>query len=483
MVIMEKVAAKSIASPPRQCRLFLVGLLFLVVLAAFFQNAKAYVLEGVHWPSGSLVTFQLALGSAGRTLIDGNTSWNTAAAPAPNAWNNVMGTLTYQANPQSATAVSGDGENTIVFSSTVFGDSFGASTLAVTVYSYSGSIIQEADVLFNNHKTFNSYRGPLRYDGSGNSIGDIRRVLVHELGHALGLDHPDDHGQHVDAIMNSRTSNREALSADDIAGARHLYGASVPDASGSTTPLDDLNSDGSLDFVLYNSNTRQTAVWYLNNNTLISGLFGPTLPAGWRVAGVADFNHDGQVDYLLFNASTNQTAVWYLSDLHLISGAYGPTIAAGYTLAGVVDFNGDGNPDYILFSNATRRTAIWYLNSAAFVTGVYGPTLPINWRIAGLADFNNDSNLDYLLFNLSTRQSAIWYLSGSALSRGTSGPTPPAGYSLKGAADFDNDGHPDYLLYNPTSRQTLFWYLNGSAALIGNAPGPGLPSPWAPSGT
>lgn len=481
MVIMEKVVAKSCDSPSRYHRLSFAGLLFLTVLTGFSPNGKAYVLEGVRWPSGSLVTFQLALGSAGRTLFDGNTSWNTAAVPAPDAWNNVMGNLTFQANPQSATAVSGDGENTIVFSSTVFGDSFGASTLAVTYYSYSGSIIQEADVLFNNRKTFNSYRGPLRYDGSGTSIGDIRRVLIHELGHALGLDHPDDRGQRVDAIMNSRTSDRETLSADDIAGAHALYGTAAPATPISATPLDDLNSSGSPDFVLYNSNIRQTAIWYLNNNTFINGIFGPTLPAGWRVAGVADFDHDGQVDYLLFNASTNQTAVWYLSGLSFVSGAYGPTIAAGYTLAGVSDFNGDGNPDFILFSSATRRTAVWYLNNNAYVTGVYGPILPVNWRIAGLADFNNDRNLDYLLFHPGTRQSAIWYLSGSAFSVGMYGPIASAGYSLKGAADFDNDGHPDYLLYNSTSRQTLIWYLSGST-LVGNATGPSLPPSWAPTG-
>jgi hypothetical protein len=52
--------------------------------------------------------------------------------------------------------------------------------------------------------------------------------MVHELGHVLGLAHPDDHGQHVDAIMNSITSDRETLSSDDIAGGQSLYGAPAP---------------------------------------------------------------------------------------------------------------------------------------------------------------------------------------------------------------------------------------------------------------
>jgi hypothetical protein len=45
----------------------------------------------------------------------------------------------------------------------------------------------------------------------------------------------------------------------------------------------DFNGDGDPDYLLFNSSTRQTAIWYLNNNVLSSGLFGPTLPAAWSL--------------------------------------------------------------------------------------------------------------------------------------------------------------------------------------------------------
>jgi hypothetical protein len=45
----------------------------------------------------------------------------------------------------------------------------------------------------------------------------------------------------------------------------------------------DFNGDGHPDYLLYNASTRQTAIWYLNNNVLASAVFGPTLPAGWSV--------------------------------------------------------------------------------------------------------------------------------------------------------------------------------------------------------
>jgi len=31
--------------------------------------------------------------------------------------------------------------------------------------------------------------------------------------------------------------------------------------------------------------TRQTAIWYLNNNVFVSGAFGPTVSAGWSLIG------------------------------------------------------------------------------------------------------------------------------------------------------------------------------------------------------
>ena len=98
------------------------------------------------------------------------------------------------------------------------------------------------------------------------------------------------------------------------------------------TPTTDFNNDGKPDYLLFNSNTRQTAIWYLNNNDVTASTYGPTLPGGWSVAGVADFNRDGHADCLLFNSSTLQTVIWYLNNNVVTASTYGPTLPGGWSV-------------------------------------------------------------------------------------------------------------------------------------------------------
>jgi hypothetical protein len=239
----------------------------------------------------------------------------------------------------------------------------------------------------------------------------------------------------------------------------------------------DFNSDGKIDYLLQNVNTRQTAVWLLNDNVYLRGVFGPTLPAGWNAIDTADFNLDRQTDYALFNPTTRQTAIWYLNGGSYVNGRYGPTLPSGWQLMATADFNGDTKPDYVLYNAGTRQTAVWYMNNNVYIGGAYGPTLP-GWRLAGVADFNRDGKTDYALFNPNTRQTAIYYLLGTVYVSSALGPTVPSVYELKGVSDFDGDGKPDYVLYNPTTRRTVIWYLNNNLYIRG-AFAPILPIGWS----
>ena len=75
---------------------------------------------------------------------------------------------------------------------------------------------------------------------------DLFRVTLHEFGHVLGLDHPDQAGQTVKAIMNSRVSDVDNLTTDDVYGAQALYPTLSPVIT-ATLQLESASSpDGTL---------------------------------------------------------------------------------------------------------------------------------------------------------------------------------------------------------------------------------------------
>ena len=120
-------------------------------------------------------------------------------------------------------------------------------------------------------------------------------------------------------------------------------------------PPTDFNGDARPDLLLFNAGTRQTAVWYMNNNVRIGNANGPTLPAGWSLASVEDFNRDDHPDYLLFNSASRATWIWYMNNNVRIGNAFGPTLPAGWTVVALGDFNSDGYPDYL----AVQREHGW----------------------------------------------------------------------------------------------------------------------------
>src|SRR5947209_20614235 len=84
-------ARRSILAGTRMSGLFaaIAGGLAIVVGTFASRDASAYSLGGPNWASGNPV-MQLELGNPGRTLLDGNTTWNTASRPALDMCNDAL---------------------------------------------------------------------------------------------------------------------------------------------------------------------------------------------------------------------------------------------------------------------------------------------------------------------------------------------------------------------------------------------------------
>lgn len=123
----------------------------------------------------------------------------------------------------------GDNLSGVDFGGNICGEEFGSSTIAIALRSgvcfesdncAAGFDIKEADIIFNNSVAWDVYDGPIRFD---NTV-DFRRVALHELGHAIGLEHEED----VPSIMAANTGDLDVLQFDDIAAAITIYGGELP---------------------------------------------------------------------------------------------------------------------------------------------------------------------------------------------------------------------------------------------------------------
>lgn len=181
------------------------------ILLASANPVMAYTLLSPRrtWASTPIAVHVYTTGN--NTINDGS-GGVAATVSAIKAWGIVNSATT------TKQAVRGSAPATIMLNTN--GKICTGSCLAATLIGfYSGSTINDADVYTNTRYAFTSSK---ETDGCSNEF-DIDGVMVHEVGHVIGLGHSSVSGATMYPSVSSCNYNNRTLENDDVAGKNDLY--------------------------------------------------------------------------------------------------------------------------------------------------------------------------------------------------------------------------------------------------------------------
>ena len=163
----------------------------------------------------------------------GNPDWAAEFVTALGRWNSATDLFNFTTDPADGATVPGDcnssDPDSVFFLADICGTAFGGSTLAVayTFSSLDGEAVH-SDIIINSAFTWAAFDDGL---AGHPSESDFRRVMVHESGHVLGLNHPAQ----SDAIMYFLAQDLISPQPDDLNGLISIYGILATDVSPDTS--------------------------------------------------------------------------------------------------------------------------------------------------------------------------------------------------------------------------------------------------------
>jgi hypothetical protein len=182
-----------------------------ILVAAAADTASAFTLlsPARTWASTPV---NVPVYTGGNRTVTDSDGGVTAVIGAIRAWGIINSGSTNQQ------AVRGQAPATIMLNNN--GHVCNGTCLAATLIGYySGNTIFDADVYTNTKTNFTSSREP---DGCSGEY-DLDGVMVHEVGHVIGLGHSNVAGATMFPSVSACNFNNRTLEADDIAGKNALY--------------------------------------------------------------------------------------------------------------------------------------------------------------------------------------------------------------------------------------------------------------------
>jgi FG-GAP-like repeat len=249
----------------------------------------------------------------------------------------------------------------------------------------------------------------------------------------------------------------------------------------------DFTRDGKSEIVWRNEQAGGLGIWVLNGTAgqapTSAGYW--SVPAEWKILGIADFTGDGSPDILWRNDSTGYVGIWVMNGVTTAGSQGGWIVGSDWAVQGVGDFNGDGKAD-ILWRHSSGSVGIWLMNGSGGVTSATLPTLTGDWVIGGVGDTDGDRRAEIVLRQPSTGAVNIWRMQVNAVTGALSVASntrvgdAPSNYLLYDFADVTGDGKADLVWYAPTTGSVGLWVMNGAAvqstsqvqAIVSAAPPP-----------
>jgi hypothetical protein len=349
-------------------------------------------------------------------------------------------------------------------------------------------LANSSDIVANFNSGFSWYYGT---DGNPGTQFDLMSVVLHELGHGLGVfgsmtasggvgawgfsssplvfDLSAINGSSQALVNTSLFPNPSvALGSQLVSNSIFLNGTNARTSNGGIAPklyAPDFWSAGSsfshLDEATYpagNANSLMTPMLAPGEaihdlGPIVRGLFGDigwtVVPPSTRRRTRGDIDGDGKSDVAVFRPASG---VWYT----LLSSTNNTTYAA-YAWGGLstdtsvpADYDGDGKTDLGIYRDGTWYVLLSSTNFTTYRSIAWGASADV--PVPG--DYDGDGKADFAVYRPST---GYWYVLTSSTSYtawlaqqwGAVGDRPVHG-------DYDGDGKVDFAIYRPS---TAYWYV------------------------